>query len=436
MTTSWRVVPLEILVGNRGLFTDGDWILSENMDPEGEIRLIQLADIGVGHFLNKSARYITREKSHELKCTLLREGDILISRMADPIGRACQLPKLEHDAITAVDVSILRTDDRVAEPDFLTYYFNSPIFTAAAAAGASGTTRSRITRRNLGKIPVPLPPLSEQRRIVGTLKQADRLRQLRAEAVKGAERILPALFIKMFGDPAANPKGWPQGSLASFGNSVRYGLGQPPKASENGLPIIRATNIHAGSIYRKNMIFVNLENVPESRNALLSSNEVIVVRSGAYTGDVAQVTEDWQGAVVGYDLVVSPAKGWRGEFLEQYLLTPFIQSHYFASQKSRAGQPHLNATQLEATPTYYPPTQFQEKFACHVREIRRVRASAALCADQIDKIFSLLIARAFSGELTAKWREAHMKELLAEMERQAKLLNLLPPNAERQAVEA
>jgi type I restriction enzyme S subunit len=55
----------------------------------------------------------------------------------------------------------------------------------------------------------PLPARKEQRRIVELLEQADGLRRQRAEADALTDRILPALFHKMFGDPATNPKGWP-----------------------------------------------------------------------------------------------------------------------------------------------------------------------------------------------------------------------------------
>ena len=58
-----------------------------------------------------------------------------------------------------------------------------------------------------------VPSVSEQRRIVEILDQADTLRKKRAEADAKASRILPALFYKMFGDPATNPKGWAVGTL-------------------------------------------------------------------------------------------------------------------------------------------------------------------------------------------------------------------------------
>ena len=61
----------------------------KDQDPNGSVRLIQLADIGIGEFKDKSERYITDTKARELNCTYLRKGDILIARLPDPLGRAC-----------------------------------------------------------------------------------------------------------------------------------------------------------------------------------------------------------------------------------------------------------------------------------------------------------------------------------------------------------
>lgn len=157
-----------------------------------------------------------------------------------------------------------------------------------------------------------------------------------------------------------------------------------------------------------------------------------MVRSGAYTGDVTQVTDKWAGSVAGYDLVITPAAGWSGEFIEQFLLTPFVQRTYFDSQKGRAGQPHLNSTQLEATPAFNPPESLQNAFAKEVRAVRSLRDQCIENAERLEQVFAVLLQRAFSGQLTAKWRKAHMQELLAEMAQQARTLNLPMANEEEQ----
>ena len=111
-----------------GLFIDGDWIESKDQDPSGHVRLIQMMDIAVGQFLNKSRRYVNIETADRLKCTFLQPGDILISRMPDPIGRACIFPDIGQPAITAVDVCIVRPNSRKVHTPYLLHLINSPRF--------------------------------------------------------------------------------------------------------------------------------------------------------------------------------------------------------------------------------------------------------------------------------------------------------------------
>jgi type I restriction enzyme, S subunit len=333
----------------------------------------------------------------------------------------------DEPGIATTELIPLRPNKVVLDSRFLAYYLRSPGFVNQASHHVAGAKMPRVVMDWFWGHEAPLPPPKEQSRIVELLDQADALRRLRRGADAKAARILPALFVKTFGDPATNPMGWKAGSLGEFGVKARYGLGQPPKLSKDGLPLLRATNVDAGSITTKNLIFVDAIDVPASRNAFLSANEVLVVRSGAYTGDVAQVTEMWEGAVAGYDMVLTPPDGWHGEFIEQFLLTPFVQRGYFESQKGRAGQPHLNSKQLEATPAFAPPEGLQEGFAEKVRSVRRLRDQCEADGERLEQLFNVLLQKAFSGELTVKWRQAHMQELLAEMQQQAKALNLAMP---------
>lgn len=158
------------IISNGGLLCDGDWIEKKDQDVRGKVRLIQLADIGDGEFKDKSSKYITLETAERLHCTFLEKGDILIARLPEPLGRACIFP-LEGAYITAVDIAILRIKDISINPQYIMYLINSSTFRSQIKQYESGTTRKRISRKNLEKIEFSLPNLEIQNRIVARIEE-------------------------------------------------------------------------------------------------------------------------------------------------------------------------------------------------------------------------------------------------------------------------
>lgn len=161
----WTICTIGDLIGAGGLFTDGDWIETKDQNPDGDVRLTQLADIGDGEFRDRSSRFLTSERARDLNCTYLEEGDLLIARMPDPLARCCIFPGDHRRAITAVDVCIVRSGRPGVNHRWLMWFVNSPDFRRAAAALQSGSTRKRISRTNLSTIWLPAPPRREQDRI-------------------------------------------------------------------------------------------------------------------------------------------------------------------------------------------------------------------------------------------------------------------------------
>lgn len=156
-----------------GLFVDGDWIESKDQDPGGEVRLIQLADIGDGVFRNRSSRFLTMAKAKELDCTFLEPGDVLVARMPEPLGRACVFPGIDRPAVTAVDVCIVRPNPKRVESRWLAAIINAPKFRSSMQQFIRGTTRQRISRRNLGVLALPVVALSEQQATAAIVERLD-----------------------------------------------------------------------------------------------------------------------------------------------------------------------------------------------------------------------------------------------------------------------
>ena len=152
----------DIAQASSGFIGDGDWIESKDQDPDGDVRLIQLADIGDGRFKNASDRWLSFETAERLNCTYLERGDILVARMPDPIGRAAIYPGFEYRSVTAVDVCIIRVGNAVCR-EWLAQLLNSPSLRWRMNELAGGGTRQRVSTREIRALCLHEPPLEEQR---------------------------------------------------------------------------------------------------------------------------------------------------------------------------------------------------------------------------------------------------------------------------------
>jgi type I restriction enzyme, S subunit len=155
----WEVKPLN---GVCNAILDGDWI--ETKDQGGsDCRLLQISNIGLGEFIEtNNFRFVTQSTFERLRCTEIKPDDILVARMPTPIGRAWLATAMPWRMITAVDVAIIRTNKDLVHPKFLIHAWNQPSNLRRIAGQASGTTRLRITRRELAALEFTVPPTQLQ----------------------------------------------------------------------------------------------------------------------------------------------------------------------------------------------------------------------------------------------------------------------------------
>ncbi len=233
-----------------------------------------------------------------------------------------------------------------------------------------------------------------------------------------------------------------QSAYAPRTNAVRlrhfttrlYGLSQPPPYQDRGIPFVRATNVERGKLVRNGLAFVSEGDLPESRAIRLVEGDIIVVRSGAYTGDSALVTADWAGGVAGFDIVVRVDRYGDPRFVAYSLLSPQVLQGQIDPMRSRAAQPHLNAEELGNVVLALPPMECQRAIADYLdRETARLDALVAvkerllgLLAEKRRALITHAVTRGLDpavrlrdsgvpwlGEIPAHWTRCHLKRLLA-----------------------
>ena len=278
MWSWWRDVFMNFseLVAPNGLFSDGDWIEKKDQDENGTVRLIQLADIGACFFKDKSAKFVTEAKAKELNCTYLQKGDILIARLPDPLGRACIFP-LDGKYITAVDVAIVRISRSDINPKYVMYMINSPGFHNDIKHYESGTTRKRISRKNLDKIQFNIPPLPEQEHIISRIEELfSQLDASVAELKTAKERLKvyrQAVLKEAFGKVTTH---------TPFGEIIDARLGKmldKEKNTGNFHKYLRNINVRWFSFDLSDLLEMRIE-ADEIEKYSVSHNDLIICEGG------------------------------------------------------------------------------------------------------------------------------------------------------------
>lgn len=166
---NWEVTTLRELTSSLTL-NDGDWILSENMTTNGEVKLLQLGSIGNMIYIDNGFKYLTKSTFNKLSCTEIFPVYLLINRIISDKMCCCIVPDIAGTIITTVDTCWIAPSNTSYNVKFLMYQLASPIFQSVVLLNATGTTRKRISKNNLINLQLLLPPLTEQKRIVEAIE--------------------------------------------------------------------------------------------------------------------------------------------------------------------------------------------------------------------------------------------------------------------------
>lgn len=330
----------------------------------------------------------------------IREGDVLVSTVRPNLNAVAMVPPELDGQIASTGFCVLRPNLSAVDGKYLFYFTTTQDFINILISKVRGAHYPAVSDGDVKGLDLPLPALSEQKRIVEILDQAEALRKKRAEADTKAARILPALFYKMFGDPTTNPKGLVKRKLGDL-IKVKSGNFLPAKNMDPAgrYPVYGGNGING---YHSEFMF---------------ERPVIVLgRVGIYCGAIHYSEPNcWVTDNALY--VAEQSKDLHMRYLAEALRVANLNQY-----AGRAGQPLISGSRIYPIEILVPPPEKQEMFANRFVALYGHEKYRQDAGDHIERLFSVLLHRAFTGDLTAKWREAHMKEILAEIEQQAKAL--------------
>jgi type I restriction enzyme S subunit len=353
--------------------------LPADTDPDYEFDYLEISNVDYHGIVDPNA--IERLRNEDAPSRARRrvsKNCIVISSVRPNLQAVAFLSHGRKDFVCSTGFNVVQPAETKLAPKFAYYALISEGARQYFEATAKGVGYPAVDDKDFASFAVPLPPLPEQHRIAAYLDAscaaidaavAAKRRQLETLDALCSSILLRAITMGIRESVETQPTGlavlpqiptrWRFNRLKSVA-TIRYGLGQPPAELSSGVAMIRATDVDAGTIRTDRLLRVDPEGLPPDRNPYLKAGEIIVVRSGAYTGDSAIVPPHLEGSVAGYDMVVTAMRA-DPYFIAYCLLSRYVLEGQLLLLTLRAAQPHLNAEELGSVLLALPPTRTEQE---------------------------------------------------------------------------
>jgi len=337
--------------------------------------------------------------------TSFAENDVLLAKITPCMENGkCAIARGLRDRVGfgSTEFHVLRASKEVL-PEWLYYFWRLPETRQNAERSMTGTAgQKRVPSSYLETVKLPLPDLSEQKRIVGLLGHADRLRRTRRYALELSDTFLPAAFLELFGDLRQNKRHWAFVELethAEIASGVAKGQKYGDRATVQ-VPYLRVANVQDGYLDLSEIKIIRA--LPTDVESLrLKAGDVVMTEGGDF--DKLGRGAIWPGGIADcihqnhiFRVRMDSAK-LLPTFFAAFLRSTFAKDYFLRCSKQTTNLASINMTQLRATPMPMPPLQVQKTFAALVERHERLRACQQEELRQADHLFQSLLHRAFSS---------------------------------------
>jgi type I restriction enzyme S subunit len=362
---------------------------------------LQLPYVGLDDIESNAGEFtpMFRRKPESLLATKFRfaSNHILYGKLRPYLNK---VTTPTFDGVCSTEILPLRPDERYVDRDFLYGLLLSPHFVSWASAQVSGANLPRLDPGRLEEFRFPLPSLAEQRAIGALIRKTIRLRRMRRCALEMSEGLLGTVFLEMFGDPLANPKGFELRQIAEL-SSVPPTLGTIRVCTESGTYLcIRVGEIGDGEVKLAGCGRVSLS-PSELKRFSAEPGDLLLARaigSEDHLGKLSVVQESVEPLVFDSHVMrvrldtskVSPA------FLATLLWTPGGRKLFVRSSRRTAVQ--FNCEQMSELALPIPSTQLQRTFTGVAASVSRLMSTSSEALRQAEHVFQTLLHKAFGED--------------------------------------
>ena len=407
----------------------GSNLKTEHYTNNKEVRIIQLSNIGENGWREDNKKYTTFEHAKVIARSKVEAGDIVIAKMM-PAGRAIICPSYEQQYVLSSD-AVKFVPNSLVDNNFCCKGINSYFFQTLVQENTQGITRARTSIKKLKGYPFPLPPLSEQQRIV------ERIEELFAKLDEAKERLQEvadsfavrkaAILHKAFTgeltkqwrwENGVSDESWEESNFGKFTVS-QYGYTEKAHWEKIGPKFLRITDIQDNKVDWDEVPWCPIDEDGMKQYAV-EIGDIMIARTGATTGKSYLICDDVEAVFASFLIRLKVVN----KNLDYNYLYGYMQSEDYWRQitdfSSGIAQPGVNASKLKQIKFKCPTLHEQHEIVRLIDDLLARERAAQQAAEQalasIDLMKKSILARAFRGELgTNKASEASALELLKQV---------------------
>ncbi|WP_084721886.1 restriction endonuclease subunit S [Rhodococcus marinonascens] len=398
--TAWPVVALSDVAVGKGQYGVG---LSSRVLSPGDPRYIRITDIKDDGTLAPNKVGVEGDRA-AWQNAMLDDGDLLFARSGATVGKTYLHVGAVEPAVYAGYLIRFKLKPELALPNYVFRYTQSPQYHAWVKGSQRAVAQPNINAQQYGGLPIPLPPLPEQRRIAAILDHADALRAKRREALAHLDELTQSIFIDMFGDTRNSVTT----RFADVVNEFRYGTSV--KSSSDGVPVLRIPNVVGGKLDLRELKNVSLGQA-EFERLRLKDGDLLFVRTNGNPENVGRCAEYRPESIE--DLGLPGSRCVYASYLirvrvDDELVVPAFLSTFLngpgrkqmaANAKTSAGQFNINIQGLGSIEVPVPDMGRQAEFVQRAKQIEHQKEACESALAGLDALFASLQSRAFRGEL-------------------------------------
>ena len=369
------------------------------LESEGEVWTLNLDQIE-SHSGKVLAKVMLDREEVGPSTYVFNKGTVLYCKLRPYLNKVVVA---DDDGVATTELVPLRCDESKVLPSYLAHFLRSATFLAFATNVVAGAKMPRMVMSEFWSYPVPLPPLEQQRRITAILDQAETLRTQRRTALALLDSLTQSLFLDMFGDPVANPKGWSMSPLADASDEIQIGpfgsLLHQEDYVPDGIPLINPMHIKDGKIIPGLDQGITQQKFDELPIYQLKAGDLVMGRRGEM-GRCAIVTAEHGPLMCGTgSLYIRPNATTATATYLFHVLTSVSMKAKLEEFSLGATMPNLNKGIVAGLGVSLPPLPLQQTFATHIASIEALKATHRRALAALDALFASLQQRAFAGAL-------------------------------------